>query len=80
MSLYPTKSLIQGSKLQTIDELIAELQQFKTKGCNYIDVSLNWSGTYTSCDDMLVSLELLEKTLSDGSVIHDIKFNFSENV
>lgn len=80
MSMYPTKSLIQSEKLQTIDELIATLQQFKTQGANHIDVTLNWEDTYTSADDMLVSVELLEKTLSDGSVMHDIKLNFSENV
>lgn len=78
MSLYPTQSLIQSEKVQTIDELIALLKQFKTKGANHIDVTLNWDGTYTSCDDALVSLELLEKTLSDGSKMHDIKMNFSE--
>jgi hypothetical protein len=80
MSLYPTTSLIQSEKLQTIDELIAELQKFKTQGANHIDVTLNWEDTYTTCDDALVSLELLEKTLSDGSKIHDIRLNFSENV
>jgi hypothetical protein len=80
MSLYPTKSLIQSNKLQTIDELIAELQKFKTSGANHIDVSLWWDDTLTTADDVLVSLELLEKTLSDGSVMHDIKMNFSENV
>jgi hypothetical protein len=80
MSLYPTKSLIQSNKLQTIDELIAELQKFKTSGANYIDVSLWWDDTLTTADDVLVSLELLEKTLSDGSVMYDIKMNFSENV
>jgi hypothetical protein len=78
--MYPTKSLIQSDKLQTIDELIKALQQFKTSGANHIDLTVDWDGTYTTANDMLVSLELLEKTLSDGSVMHDIKMNFSENV
>lgn len=80
MSLYPTTSLIQSEKLQTIDELIATLQQFKTQGANHIDVTLNWEDTFTTCDDALVQVELLEKVLSDGSKMHDIKLNFSENV
>lgn len=80
MSLYPEQSLIQSEKLQTIDELIATLQQFKTQGANHIDVTLSWDGTYTTLNDALVSVELIEKTLSDDSKMHDIKLNFSENV
>ncbi len=78
MSLYPQQSLIQSSKVQTIDELIAELQQFKTHGVNHIDLRVIHGDNYVSIDDALVSLELIEKTLSDGSTMHDIQMNFSE--
>ncbi len=78
MSLYPQQSLIQSSKVQTIDELIAELQQFKTQGANHIDLCVMHGDNYVSINDALVSLELIEKTLSDGSKMHDIQMNFSE--
>ena len=50
------------------------------KFVNYLDVTVEWDGTRTTARDMLVSVELLAKTLSDGSVAHDIQLNFSENV
>ena len=78
MSLYPKDSLIQSEKVQTIDELIALLKQFKTRGANHIDLRVFTDDSYISIDDALVSLELIEKTLSDGSKMHDIQMNFSE--
>ncbi len=80
MSLYPTTTIDSTDKLQTIDELIEALQKMKTQCANYIDVTVEWDGTFTTCNDMLVSLNLQEKILSDGSKMHDIQFNFSENV
>jgi hypothetical protein len=78
MSMYPTTSLIQSEKLQTIDELIATLQEFKTKGANHIEVS-SWDGNHlVRITDALVQVELLERILSDDSKIHDIKLSFSE--
>lgn len=79
MSLYPQKSLIQSSEpIQTVDALIAELEKFKTSGTNFIDLTVSWEDTHTRVNDACVTLELIEKTLSDGSVIHDIQMNFSE--
>ena len=72
-------SLIQSEKYQTIDELIAALKVFKTKGCNYIDiVAHDTDGNYLSIDGALVELQLLEEVLSDGSKAHDVKLTFSE--
>lgn len=78
MSLYPTQSLIQSEKVQTVDELIDLLERFKTHDVNNIDLSVITDDDYVSINDALVSVELLEKTLSDGSKIHDIKLSFSE--
>ncbi|TFH40261.1 MAG: hypothetical protein E4H01_16875 [Lysobacterales bacterium] len=78
MSLYPTTSLIQSEKLQTIDELIAILKKFKTRGANHIDLAVINDDNYVGIDDALVSVELLEKVLSDGSKAYDIKLVFTE--
>ena len=78
MSLYPQQSLIQSEKVQTIDELIALLKQFKTRGANHIDLRAFTDDNYVSFNDALVSIELIEKTLSDGSKMHDILMVFSE--
>lgn len=78
MSLYPTTSLIQSEKLQTIDELIAILKKFKTRGANHIDLAVITDDNYVGIDDALVSVELLEKVLSDGSKAYDIKLVFTE--
>ena len=72
-------SLIQSEKLQTVDELIATLKQFKTKGCNYIDIfAYDSDGKSITIDGALFEMQLLEETLSDGSKAHDIKLTFSE--
>ena len=72
-------SLIQSEKMQTVDELIKVLQQFKTRGCNYIDLfAYDSDGKSITIDGALFELQLLEETLSDGSKAHDIKLTFSE--
>lgn len=78
MSIYPTESLIQSEKLQDIDELIKTLQQFKTKGCNHIEVVVIVDDNYINITDALVSVQLLERTLSDDSKAHDIMLTFTE--
>ena len=78
MSIYPTESLIQSEKLQDIDELIKTLQQFKTSGVNHIELCAMVDGSYISISDALVSVELLELTLSDDSKTHDIRLVFTE--
>lgn len=78
MSMYPTESLIQSEKLQTIDELIDTLQKFKTSGCNHIELAVMTDDSYINIPDALVSVELLERTWSDDSKAHDIKLVFSE--
>ena len=79
MSLYPEKSLMQSAEVQSIDELIELLIAFKTTGTNNIDlVTMGDDGEMIRYSDALVRVELIEKTLSDDSKMHDIKLTFSE--
>ena len=78
MSLHPTESLIQSEGVQDIDSLIRLLKQFKTRGCNHIDVAVQSDGQFIAFSDAVVSVELLERTLSDNSVAHDILLKFEE--
>lgn len=62
MGLYPEKTIGKSRVLQTIDELIPELNFLKTAGINNIDVLVkDTEGNFISIDDAVVSLELIEK-------------------
>jgi hypothetical protein len=78
MSLEPKESLIQSEGVQSVEELIKLLQEFKTTGTNFMDVKVMSDGNVISLSDAIVSIELLERTLSDGSKAHDILFKFEE--
>ena len=78
MSLYPTQSLGQSEEVQDVSDLIKLLKQFKTRGCNHIDVTVHSDDQHITFSDAVVSVELLARTLSDGSVAHDIHLKFSE--
>lgn len=79
MGLYPEKSLAVSDEYQTVSELIKGLEKIKTAEVNNIDVCVkNASGDFIVLRDAAVTLKLIEKTLSDGSKMHDIKMTFTE--
>lgn len=58
------KSLIQDHIGNTVEDLIKALNEFKTSGVNYLQIN---------GDDIDgLGIELIEDTLTDGSVVHDI--------
>ncbi len=63
---------------KTIDELCALLKEFKTQDGNRIDLRERYGDDYSSIKGALTRLKVVEKTLSDGSKVHDIQMNFSE--
>ncbi len=76
MALYPETILERSEQLQTIDELIAALKSIKTRGGNHIDLQVTSGDQSVTIEDALVGLSLVEKTLSDGSTMHDIRMSF----
>ncbi len=79
MSLYPETILERSEQLQTIDELIAALKSIKTRGGNHIDLQVTSGDQSVTIADALVGLSLVEKTLSDGSKMHDIRLSVDTN-
>ncbi len=79
MSLYPETILERSEQLQTIDELIAALKSLKTRGGNHIDLQVTSGDQSVTIEDALIGLSLVEKTLSDGSKMHDIRLSVDTN-
>lgn len=65
------ESILQSNKIGTINELIRELEIFKTKSENYILLG-------GDAIDYL-QIHLVEETLTDGSKVHDIDFRFVQD-
>ena len=75
---YPTEVLMQSAEVQQVDELIAILEDFKTGHVNNIEINVEGQDKRICITDALVKVQLLERTLSDDSKMHDISLTFSE--
>lgn len=68
------ESIIQSNPISTIDELIAELNRFKTGNgsTNYINMMISGEKGLSQTDSQQIHIELIKETLSDDSEVFNI--------